>query len=154
MKLPATPTRRAFLAVGASVLVPVAGCLGGGPDASGPEEHAYTMTITRPGETLELRIEPTPDVADVIQMHVGDTAEFTVLNRADDPVGFHNHATDSEITIEPGAERTVAFDATEAMVGRQEIEGWVVEDGTGSEDHGGHGDATTLVVIEVRPRGS
>lgn len=133
-------------------LAALAGCVGGGPGASTPQRLAYTLTITRSGDTLEMRVEPAGDVADVIRINVGDTVEFTVVNEAGVPVGVHNHATDAEFVVEPGGRRETSFEATEAMTGRQEIEGWVADDGSGG---GGHGaDATALAVIEVRPRGS
>lgn len=145
-------SRRSLLVAAGSALVPLAGCLGGGSEPSGPQERSYTLTILRSGESLDLRIDPAGDVADVIKIRVGDTVHFTVVNQADVPVGFHNHADDVEIVIEPGAERSMTFEATEAMTGRQEIEGWVAEEEHGTGDHGG--EATTLAVIEVRPRGS
>lgn len=147
--------RRTFLIAGGSTMLAMAGCLGQS-EQSGPQNRSYTLTITRPGDTLELKIEPAGEVADVIQINVGDTVEFTIINEAEVPVGFHNHANDAEIVIETGEQRVMSFEATEAMTGRQEIEGWVVEDEHGEEgahdEHGG--EATSLAIIEVRPRGS
>lgn len=147
--------RRTVVVVSGSAMVGLAGCLGGS-EPSGPQNRSYTLTITRPEDTLELQIDPAGDVADVIQIHVGDTIEFTIINESDIPVGFHNHANDAEIVIEPGAQREMGFEATEAMTGRQEIEGWVVdaEDGGEGADDGHGGGATALAIIEVRPRGS
>lgn len=155
--MPSPLTRRTVLVAGGSALVPLAGCLDGS-DPSGPQHRSYTLTITRSGETLELEIRPAGEVADVIQINVGDTVEFTIVNDAGVPVGFHNHANDAELVIEPGEEHVMSFEATEAMTGRQEIEGWVIEsepDGEGhAEENGAHGDgATTLAIIEVRPGG-
>lgn len=152
--------RRAVLVSGGAAVLSLAGCLGDGSGASRPQEREYTLTIDRPAETIELQIEPAGDVADVIQINVGDTVGFTIVNEADVPVGLHNHANDAEHVLEPGAQQAETFEATEAMTGRQEIEGWVVEhgdDGTGGHDErdGEHGEAaTTLAVIEIRPRGS
>lgn len=144
--------RRTVIVAGASTMVSLAGCLGGsGPSA--PQQRALTLTITRPDGTLELQIQPSGEVADVIRIHVGDTVEFTIVNEARVPVGFHNHATDAEIVIEPDDQAAMRFEATEAMTGRQELEGWVVadeQDGNGDHTHGD--EATTLGVIEVRPR--
>lgn len=128
----------------------LAGCLGGS-QPTGPQHRSYALTITRSAETLGLRIEPAGDVADVIQIHVGDTVDFTIVNEAGVPVGYHNHANDAEIVLEPDERREMRFEATEAMTGRQEIEGWVADDEHGGG--GGHGgDATSLAIIEVRPR--
>lgn len=140
-----------MLAGVAGGLAALAGCLGG-PGASTPQRLAYTLTITRSGDSLEMRIDPAGDVADVIRINVGDTVEFTVVNEAGVPVGVHNHATDTEFVVDPGDQRGTSFEATEAMTGRQEIEGWVADDGSGGSAHGE--DAITLAVIEVRPRGS
>lgn len=143
-------SRRTVLAAGGATVVSLAGCLGGS-EPSGPQRRAYTLTLTRSGGTLGLRIEPAGEVADVIRIHVCDTVEFTVVNEAAVPVGFHNHANDVEFVVEPGQQRATSFEATEAMTGRQEIEGWVVEDehGGAHDEHGG--EATSLAVIEVRP---
>lgn len=150
-----TVTRRTALAFGGATVATFAGCLGG-PEPSGPRHRIYTLTITRPDEALELRIEPAGEVADVIQVRVGDTVEFTVVNETAVQVGFHNHADDVEFVVEPGDQREVSFEATEAMTGRQEIEGWVAEAGQEEEgERGGHGGGeATLGVIEVRPRSS
>jgi plastocyanin len=147
--------RRTFLLGSGSTILAFTGCIGQS-EPSGPQNRSYTLTITRPGETLELQIEPAGEVADVIQIHVGDTVEFTITNAAAVPVGIHNHADDAEIVIEPDEQRVMTFEATEAMTGRQEIEGWVAEGEYGEDgahdEHGG--DATSLAIIEVRPRGS
>lgn len=150
-----TYDRRTFLGASGSTMLVLAGCLGQS-EPSGPQHRSYTLTITQPGDTLELQIEPSGEVADVIQINVGDTVEFAILNEADVPVGFHNHANDAEIVIDPGEQREMSFEATEAMTGRQEIEGWVAEGEHDEEGaHGGHGgEATALAIIEVRPRGS
>lgn len=135
------------------VLVPLAGCSDGETESSGPQERSYTLTITSDSDTLEMQIDPAGDVEDVIQINVGDTVKFTVENEADSPVGFHNHANDEQVVIDAGGAHETSFEATEAMTGRQEIEGWIATaDGDDSGDgHGG--DATTLAIIEVRPRG-
>lgn len=148
--------RRTVLAAGGSAILSLAGCLSDGSEPSGPQQRSYTLTLTRSGETVELQIDPAGEVADVIQISVGDTVEFTIVNDADVPIGFHNHANDAEIVVVAGAERTMTFEATEAMTGRQEIEGWVAEGADGAtETDGEHGgEATTLAVIEVRPRES
>lgn len=148
--------RRSVLATASTALVSLAGCVGGGPESAGPQQRAYTLTLTHTGEAPEVKIEPAGEVADVIQINVGDTVEFTIVNEADVAIGFHNHANDAEIVIEPGEQRMMGFEATEAMTGRQEIEGWVSESGEdGTQDHGEHGgEAISLAVIEVRPRGS
>lgn len=143
--------RRTVLVGGGLTMVSLAGCLGGS-EPGGPQHHSYTLTLTRSGEALELRIEPAGEVEDVIQVRVGDAVEFTIENDAGVPVGVHNHANDAEIVIEPGDERTMEFEATEAMTGRQVLEGWVVEAGDGADGHGE--EATELAIIEVRPEGS
>lgn len=147
--------RRTFLVAGGATIFALSGCLGDS-EPSGPQNRAYTLTITRPEDTLKLQIEPAGEVAGVIRIHVGDTIEFTVINEATVPVGFHNHANDAEVVIEPGGRHVMRFEATEAMTGRQEIEGWVAEGEHGEAGaHDGHGDeATSLAIIEVRPRGS
>lgn len=140
-------------------MLTLTGCLGNGSDRGGPEQRTYTLTLTRSGETVEMTVDPAGEVADVIEINVGDTVEFTIVNEADAPVGFHSHANDAELVVDAGEERVMTFEATEAMTGRQEIEGWVARrgdggEGGGGEPNGGHGDAaTTLAVIEVRPRG-
>lgn len=148
----ATIDRRSVLLAGGAGVVSLAGCLGTDPGSSGPQERTYTLTITRPKETLESRIEPAGEIADVVRVHVGDTVEFTVVNETDVPVGVHNHANDAEVVIGPGERRVLAFEASEAMTGRQEVEGWVADAGD-EEAPDGHGaEATVLAVIEVRPR--
>lgn len=142
--------RRTVLVGGGLTMASLAGCLGGS-DPGGPQHRTYTLTLTRSGEALDLQIDPAGEVEDVIQVRVGDTVEFTIENEAGVPVGLHNHANDAEIDIDPGDERTIGFEATEAMTGRQVIEGWVVEAGDGADGHGE--DATELAIIEVRPAG-
>lgn len=144
---------------GGTAMLSLVGCIGGGPEDSGPQERQYTLTIAASDETIEMQVTPAGEVADVIQVYVGDTVEFTILNEADDPVGFHNHANDAEVMIEPGREHVMTFEATEAMTGRHEIEGWLAAGNQGhaddEEDHGEHGESTTtLAIIEVRPQGS
>lgn len=144
--------RRTVLIAGGSAMASISGCLDGS-DSSGPQARSYTLAITRSDESFGLQIQPAGDVSGVIQINVGDTVEFTIINEADVPVGFHNHANDAEIVIDPGETRTMSFEATEAMTGRQEIEGWSAEDGNGGGE--GHGsEASTLAIIEVRPSGS
>lgn len=147
-------TRRHFVLAMGSAMLSLAGCNGRGRSDSGPQEREYTLTITTEGDTIHLQIEPAGEVEDVIQVNVGDTVTFTVVNNTAAPIGFHNHATDAEIILEPGEERVMTFEATDAMTGRQEIEGWVADsnDEVSDGDHGG--DASTLAIIEVRPRGS
>lgn len=155
--MPSPLTRRTVLVAGGSAMVSLAGCLGGS-EPSGSQHRTNTLTITRSGETLELQVEPSGEVEDGIQIRVGDTVEFTIVNEAGVTVGFHNHANDAELVIEPGEEHVLSFEATEAMTGRQEIEGWVAESehhGEGhDEENAQHGEVTTaLAIIEVRPRG-
>lgn len=147
-----TGTRRTMIVAGFSGLIGISGCLEGAT-GGGPESREFTLTIIRTDEQLELQIEPEGEVADVITISVGDTVEFMIINDTEVSVGFHNHATDAEIVLDPGEDRDMAFEATEAMTGRQELEGWIVE----TEDSGGSThdtEATSLAVIEVRPRGS
>lgn len=147
--------RRRLMKTGVAAAFALAGCVNLGSDDAGPQELSFTLTLTRSDGSLDLQIEPPPAVEDVIRIHVGDSVEFTIRNDTDDPIGFHNHANDAEVVIEPGADRTMAFEATEAMVGRQAIEGWVAQQdhGTGG-NHTHDGESTTLAIIEVRPRGS
>lgn len=130
----------------------VAGCLGDFSGSSGPRERTFQLTIDESGGSLDARIEPEGDVEGVVQVNVGDTVTFDVVNEAGTPVGVHNHATGEEVVIEGGGESTMEFEASEAMTGRQEVEGWLASDDSGEGGHGGS--ATTLLVVEVRPRGS
>lgn len=142
--------RRTFLLGAVAGIASTAGC----PDAlsgpSGPEDRSFDVTITAAdGELTGVVAES--DIEDVVQVRVGDTATFTFANETADPVGVHDHASDSEVVVTPGDERSISFQVTEAMIGRQEIEAWVADE-TAEED--GHGtDATAIVVVEVRPRG-
>lgn len=146
--------RRTVLGSGVAGLVALAGCLDNPFGSSGPRERTYEITVSRSGEALAVSIEPSSDVEDVVQVNVGDTVTFDIVNDAGAPVGIHNHATDEEIVVEAGGERTTEFEATESMTGRHEIEGWIAEDDSGTAE-GEHGeDATALAVLEVRPRGS
>lgn len=158
-------TRRTVLVAAGSGVGGLAGCIDTPAGGSGPERREFALTISRSGDALEMRIDPAGDVEDVIRIFVGDTVRFDIANETDVPVGVHNHATDVEIVLDAGGQRTMAFEATEAMIGRHEIEGWVADDehgdgeddgeGDGEQDDGGHGSGTTsLAVLEVRPRGS
>lgn len=129
-----------------------AGCLGS-PADEGPQERTYALTVTRSEGTLAMQVEPAGDVEDVIRVSVGDTVTFTIANEAAVPVGVHNHADDATVVVEPGATRDLGFEATEAMTGRHEIEGWVAEEGAADPDDHAE-DATVLAIVEVRPRGS
>lgn len=142
--------RRTVLLTGGSAVVGLAGCLSTGSDG-GPEERSFTLTLTRSETGIEGTIEPAGAVADVVQVAVGDSVTFTVLNDAEVSIAIHNHADDTEEIVDAGDDTELSFEATEAMTGRHEIEGWVVEEADGAGDHDA---ATTLVVIEVRPRGS
>lgn len=149
--LPKT-NRRAFLLSTAAGITAVAGCLGDLSGDSGPRERSFSVTITTSGAEPDGTVEGA-EVEDVVQVHVGDTVSFTFSNDAGEPVGVHDHASDAEIVIEPGDEGTMEFEVTEAMIGRQEIEAWFVDD-TGNRENGEHGaDATPIVIVEVRPRG-
>lgn len=142
------PRRAVLLAVGTAVAG--AGCLGD-PGSDGPRAHTVSLTLTRADGSVEASVESGGPVSDVVQVNVGDSVTFTVRNDADVPVGVHNHADDAEVVVDPGGETDLSFEATEAMTGRHEVEGWLAEDGEAGEHGAG---ATTLVVIEVRPRGS
>lgn len=145
--------RRTVLVTGVSGLVSVSGCFGDISGGNGHGPHTYELTIDRPGQDLEMRIESGGESRDVIRIHVGDTAVLHISNDAGDAVGVHNHANDEQVVIESGTEQTMEFEATEEMTGRHEIEGWTAEgDGNGTPaEHGA--DAASLGVIEVRPGG-
>lgn len=146
-------SRRALLSASAAGVAAAAGCLGVLPDRSGPQERRFDVAITTADDELVGTVEGA-DVEDVVQVHVGDTAVFTFANGTADPVGVHDHASDADVVIDPGAEQTMAFEVTEAMIGRQEIEAWFADE-TDRQGDDGHGvDATAIVVVEVRPRGS
>lgn len=148
--MPSRLPRRSVLVAGTVAAASLAGCSGGRE----PQKRTFTLTISRTDQTLHLRVDPAGDVQDVIRVYVGDTVEFVIVNEADVAVGFHNHATDAEFIIDPGDTREESFEASEAMTGRQEIEGWVIQsDGDGSSDSGHHpAEVTTIAIIEIRPR--
>lgn len=150
---PPTPglTRRAVL-LGAAGLTATTGCLSLSGE-SAPQERTFTVTITENDGV------PAGSVADamvegVVRVFVGDTATFTFVNEADRAVGVHDHASDEELVVEPGARGSVEYEATEAMVGRQEIEAWFTGESEGQQGGGHRADATSIVVVEVRPQGS
>lgn len=150
---PSTLDRRTFIVGVVASVVAVPGCLDVRSSNSGPQERTFTVTITteegEPAGTIE-----GADIEDVAQIHVGDTVTFTFTNDTEQPVGVHDHATDAEIMIDPGMEQRIEFEATESMIGRQEIEAWFPDE-TDSETNDGHtADATPIVIVEVRPQGS
>lgn len=150
---PSKIDRRTFLVSAVTCVVAVPGCLDLRSSTSGPQERTFTVTITTNNGEPAGSIEGA-DIEDVAQLHVGDTVTFTFTNETDQPVGVHDHATDAEIVIDPRMEEHIEFEATESMIGRQEIEAWFPEE-TASETNDGHtADATPIVIVEVRPQGS
>lgn len=146
-----TTSRRALLLGAATGVAASAGCLGGLSGDDGPRERSFDVAITAPDGELVGTVAGA-DVEDVVQVRVGDTAAFAFGNETDAPVGVHDHASGAEVVIDPGGERTTEFEVTEAMIGRQEIEAWFADEADPRDD--GHGvDATTIVIVEVRPRG-
>lgn len=145
--------RRALVLAGVSGAVSLAGCgsLFGGD--GGPQDRSFDVEVTLTGGELQGTVAGAGDVEDVVQVNVGDTVTFTFTNGTDEGIGVHDHATDAEVVLEPGGEETMEFEVRESMVGRQEIEAWLLEEGV--EDADSHGaDATTIVIVEARPRGS
>lgn len=144
--------RRGFLLGVTTSVVAVAGCQDVLSEDSGPQERSFDVTISasngEPAGTVE-----GADIEDVVQVHVGDTVHFTFINDTGDSVGVHDHASDAELLVEPGAAQSLEFEVTEAMTGRQEIEAWFAAEA--DESAASHEtDATTIVIVEVRPRGS
>lgn len=152
-----TIRRRTVLVGGVSGLVSIAGCVGDLTGGSGQGPDTYELTIVRREQELAMRIEADGEERDVIRTHVGDMLTLEVTNDADEAVGVHNHANDEVFVLDPDGERTTAVEVGEEMTGRQEIEGWTVEGGSGGDGTvtpGEHDEsATTLAVIEVRPGG-
>lgn len=167
-------SRRAVLGASASALASLAGCLGNSSGGNQPEEREFDLTITRSGGALDATLDPESDTPGVVTVGVGDSVTFAVTNEASVPVGLHDHATDSELVLEPDASQTLQFTPTDSMVGRHEIEGYATEGGggddhggdhdhdhgdgstaqetSGSDDTGGHGGETvTLLTVEIRP---
>lgn len=145
--------RRALLWASATGVAAAAGCLDVLPGERDPQERTFDVAITTADDELVGTVEGA-DVEDVVQVYVGDTAVFTFANRTDEPVGVHDHASDADVAIDPGGEQTLEFEVTEAMIGRQEVEAWFADE-TDRREGDGHGaDATAIVIVEVRPRGS
>lgn len=144
-------SRRAVL-VGAAALTTTTGCLSLSGE-SGPRERTFTVTITE-SDGVPAGSVAEADVEGVVRVFVGDTATFTFVNDAGRAVGVHDHASDEEFVVETGGERRFEFEVTEAMVGRQEIEAWFPEESEGQQGRGHDADATSIVVVEVRPQGS
>lgn len=150
-----TVRRRTVLFAGATGIAATAGCLGALSSDSGPQDHTFTVSITRSNGELSGRVAEATDVEDVVQVAVGDSVTLEFVNETDAYVGVHDHATDTEAIVDPGGETTMTFDVSEAMVGRRNIEAWIADDTARAENGDTHGaDATTIVVIEVRPQGS
>lgn len=145
--------RRVLLLGGATGVASFAGCLDVLSNDSGPQERSFDVTITTADGELVGTVAGA-DIEDVVQVHVGDTAVFTFTNETDESVGVHDHASDTEVVIDPAGEQTLEFEVTEAMIGRQEIEAWVADEEDQGEDDGHSPDATAIVIVEVRPRGS
>lgn len=145
--------RRVFLLGTATGVSAVAGCLGSLSGDTGPRERSFSVTVTA-SDGEPVGVVEAAEIEDVVQVHVGDTVSFTFSNDTDEPVGVHDHASDAEIVIAPADEQTLEFEVTEAMIGRQEIEAWFADDAgdQGAAEHAG--DATPIVIVEVRPRGN
>lgn len=149
----AKSSRRSLLLAGSSGIAALAGCLDGFSEESGPQERSFEVTITTSDGQLVGTVAEA-DVEDVVQVHVEDTVVFTFVNETGDLVGVHDHASDSDVRVASGGEQTIEFEVTEAMIGRQEIEAWFADE-TDQEDAEGHEqDATAIIIVEVRPRGS
>lgn len=146
-------SRRTLLLAIAPGAAAVAGCSNPLAEETGPQERSFDVTITREDGEPTGRVDAA-DVEDVVQVNVGDTVHFTFTNETDEAVGVHDHATDEEFAIDAGGDGTLEYDATEEMIGRQDIEAWFTADAEADGDEVHDADATTLIVVEVRPQGS
>lgn len=167
-------TRRSVVVGGTAGIVSLAGCLDTFTGGSGSRSRTFECRISRAGEKLAMTVEPEGDVEGVVEVQVGDEVTFEFTNATDAEVGVHNHVNDGEVTIDAGGTHAMAFEVTDDMVGRHEIEGWITgsagghheettEDGHHDEetttethhheDEGDHGETVTLLVVEVRPAG-
>lgn len=173
-----TPTgRRSFLA-GVAGVAAVAGCLDLAGGGDGPQELSYEVTLTEQDGELAATVTPSGDVTDVVRVNVGDEVTFAFANERDGPTGVHDHVTDAEFVVEPGATHEETFTPSSGQVGRHEVEAFPASsggdhhgtatdhdhDGTATDHDGGtatgdgggdHGaESTVVAVVEVRPQGS
>lgn len=146
--------RRALILAGATGIATVSGCVDPRSGGSEPQERTFEVRIRRSDGAL---VGSVPEAGEdgVVRVYEGDTAAFRFRNETADGVAVHEHASDTAVVVDAGGERTIEFEVTAAMVGRQEIEAWAPEEGPDDGAGDGHGtDATTILVVEVRPRGS
>lgn len=173
--------RRTVLAVGATGLAALAGCIDAPFGDSGPESYTYAITLDDGDGEITASIDPSGDVEDVITVEVGDEVTFEVENRRDEPTVFHNHVPHEETTVEAGETATMTFTPTEERIGSHEVEVFDAESSGGTDDHhddagtdsaetteGTHGETTegghddghdaeeiyVILTVEVRPAGS